>query len=267
MISHMSTIDVGQLFSLQGKVALITGGSRGIGRMIAEGYLQAGAKVYISARKKETCDQAAEELSQWGECVSLPADASTAEGRASLVEAFSSREQELHVLVNNAGANWGAPYEEFPEKGFHKVVDLNLIAVFFLTRDLTPLLERAASADDPARVINIGSMDGVHVPTIIPTGVFAYSSSKAAVHHLSKSLAVELGPRHITVNAVAPGYFESKMTAEVLDQHGDKIRAACPMARIGRPEEMAGVAIYLASRAGAYTNGTVIPVDGGTCLT
>jgi NAD(P)-dependent dehydrogenase (short-subunit alcohol dehydrogenase family) len=266
MISHMSTIDVGELFSLKGKVALVTGGSRGIGRMIAEGYVKAGARVYISARKKEACDQTAEELSRFGECVSLPADASSAEGRALLVKTLSEREEGLHILVNNAGANWGAPFEEFPEKGFHKVIDLNLIAVFFLTRDLTPLLERAASADDPARVINIGSMDGVHVPTIIPTGVYAYSSSKAAVHHLSRHLAVELGPRHITVNAVAPGYFESKMTAEVLDEYGDEIRGACPMDRIGRPEEMAGVAIYLASRAGAYTNGTVIPVDGGTCI-
>ena len=262
----MSTIDVGRLFSLKGKVALITGGSRGIGRMIAEGYLKAGAKVYISARKKEACDRAAEELGAFGECVSLPADASTAEGRAALVDELSSREQALQVLVNNAGANWGAPYETFSEKGFRKVIDLNLIAVFFLTRDLTPLLERGGTAEDPARVINVGSMDGVRVPTIIPTGVFAYSSSKAGVHHLSRHLAVELGPRHITVNAVAPGYFESKMTAEVLKEYGDRIRGACPMDRIGRPEEMAGVAIYLASRAGAYTNGAVIPVDGGTCI-
>ena len=266
IISHMSTIDVSSLFSLKGKVALVTGGSRGIGRMIAEGYLQAGAKVYISARKKETCDRTADELSRVGDCVSLPADVSTTQGRAALVKTLSDNERALHILVNNAGANWGAPYDEFPEKGFHKVVDLNLIAVFFLTRDLTPLLERAGTADDPARVINIGSMDGVHVPTTIPTGVFAYSSSKAGVHHLSRHLAVELGPRHITVNAVAPGYFESKMTEEVLEQYGHQIRGACPMDRIGRPEEMAGVAIYLASRAGAYTNGAVIAVDGGTCI-
>lgn len=262
----MSTIDVTNLFSLKGKVALITGGSRGIGRMIAEGYLRAGAKVYISARKKEACDRTAEELAPLGRCVSLPADASTTEGRASLIDAVSSREQALHILVNNAGTNWGAPYATFPENGFRKVVELNLIAVFFLTRDLTPLLEQAATADDPARVINIGSVDGVRVPTIIPTGVFAYAASKAGVHHLSKCLAVELGPRQITVNAVAPGYFESKMTAEVLEKYDDRIRGVCPMDRIGRPAEMAGVAIYLASRAGAYTNGAVIPVDGGTCI-
>ena len=174
----MSAIDVGSLFSLQGKVALVTGGSRGIGRMIAEGYLQSGATVYITARKQEACDRTAAELSRFGRCVSLPADVSTGEGRAALVEAVAGREDRLHVLVNNAGANWGAPYGEFPEQGFRKVVDLNLIAVFFLTRDLTPMLERAGSTDDPARVINVGSMDGVHVPTIIPTGVFAYAASK-----------------------------------------------------------------------------------------
>ena len=262
----MSTIDVGSLFSLEGKVALVTGGSRGIGRMIAEGFLQAGAAVYLTARKREACDRAAAELGALGRCVSIPGDVSTAEGRAALVAEIGSREEALHVLVNNAGANWGAPYGEFPESGFRKVIDLNLTAVFFLTRDLTPMLERAARADDPARVIVVGSMDGVHVPTIIPTGVFAYAASKGGAHHLSRCLAVELGPRNVTVNTIAPGYFESRMTAEVLREHGDRIRAACPLGRIGRPEEMAGVAIYLASRAGAYTNGALIPVDGGTCI-
>lgn len=262
----MSLIEVNSLFSLDGKTALITGGSRGIGRMIAEGYLRSGARVYISARKQEACDLAADELSSFGTCVSLPADVSTSEGRTALVEAITGREKSLDILVNNAGTNWAAPFGGFPETGFRKVVDLNLTAVFFLTRDLTPMLERAAEADDPSRVINIGSMDGIHVPTIIPTGVFAYSSSKAGVHHLSRCLALELGPRHITVNAIAPGYFESKMTEEVLVQHGEAIRGVCPLGRIGRPEEMAGVAIYLASRAGAYTNGAVIPVDGGTCV-
>ena len=262
----MSPIEISSLFTLDGKVALVTGGSRGIGRMIAEGYLRSGAKVYISSRKQEACDRAADELSSLGVCVSLPADVSTSEGRAALVDAISGKEDSLDILVNNAGANWGAPFGEFPEKGFRKVVDLNLTAVFFLTCDLTPMLERTGHADDPARVINIGSMDGIHVPTIIPTGLFPYASSKAGVHHLSRCLALELGPRHITVNAIAPGYFESKMTAEVLVTHGEAIRSACPLGRIGRPEEMAGIAIYLASRAGAYTNGAVIPVDGGTCI-
>ena len=262
----MPTIDVSSLFSLNGKVALVTGGSRGIGRMITEGYLQSGATVYISSRKKKVCDKVAEELSQLGPCISLPADVATVEGRAALLSAIGEREDALDILVNNAGANWAAPYGEFPEKGFDKVIDLNVTAVFFLTRDLTPMLERAAREDDPARVVNIGSMDGIHVPTILPTGQFAYSASKAGVHHLSRCLANELAPRHITVNAIAPGYFESKMTAEILVTHSDAIRAACPLGRIGRPEEMAGIAIYLASRAGAYTTGTVIPVDGGTCV-
>lgn len=263
----MMNIDVGTLFSLTGKVALVTGGSRGIGLMIARGYLQAGAMVYISSRKKAACDQAAAELSVVGPCVSLPADIATASGRADLITALRQREERLHVLVNNAGTTWGAPYETFPESGFQKVFDLNVTAPFFLTRDLTLMLEQGATVTDPARVINIGSMDGLHVPKLVRTGTFSYSASKAAVHHLTRTLAVELAPRHITVNAVAPGFFESKMTAEVLTRYRGEIEQACPLQRIGKPEEMAGVAIYLASRAGAYTNGAVIPVDGGTCIT
>ena len=265
-IRVMATIDVSTLFSLAGKVALVTGGSRGIGHMIAHGYLKAGAKVYISSRKKEVCDHAAAELSGAGPCVSLPADIATTEGRTSLVKALRERETQLHILVNNAGANWGAPYDKFPEAGFRKVIDLNVTGLFFVTRALTSMLTRAATPDDPARIINIGSMDGIHVPKLARTGTFPYSASKAAVHHLTRTLAVELAPRHITVNAVAPGFFESKMTTEVLKRYRDDIEDACPLHRIGRPEEMAGIAIYLASRAGAYTNGTVIPVDGGTCI-
>ena len=234
--------------------------------MIAEGYLRAGAKVYISSRKREVCDQAAADLSSLGPCVSLPADIATAEGRAGLVREIGEREEVLHVLVNNAGTIWAAGYDEMPESAFRKVLDLNVTALFFLTRDLTPRLAQAGRPDDPARVINIGSIDGIHVPTIIPTGTFPYSASKAAVHHLTKTLAVELAPRHITVNAVAPGFFESRMTAEVLTRYREAMEDACPLGRIGRPEEMAGVAIYLASRAGAYTSGAVIPVDGGTCI-
>ena len=234
--------------------------------MIAEGYLRAGANVYISSRKREVCDRAAADLSSLGPCVSLPADIATPEGRAELVREIGERAELLHVLVNNAGTTWAAGYDEMPESAFRKVLDLNVTALFLLTRDLTPRLAQAGRPDDPARVINIGSMDGIHVPTIIPTGTFPYSASKAAVHHLTKTLAVELAPRHITVNAVAPGFFESKMTAEVLTRYREAMEGACPLGRIGRPEEMAGVAIYLASRAGAYTNGAVIPVDGGTCL-
>lgn len=262
----MTDIDVSSLFSLSGKVALVTGGSRGIGRMMAEGLLQAGAAVYVSSRKQDACDRTAAELSAAGPCRSLPADVGTEAGRAALVAALAAREERLHVLINNAGAAWGAPYAEYPAAAFDKVLGLNVSAPFLLTRDLTPLLERGAAPGDPARVINVGSMDGLHVQRLVRTGTFAYAASKAAVHHLTRTLAVELGPRNVTVNAVAPGFFESRMTADVLRRRGADIAAACPLGRIGRPEEMAGVAIYLASRAGAYTNGAVIPVDGGTLL-
>ena len=267
MTNAPATIDVSTLFDLTGKTALVTGGSRGIGKMIAEGYLQAGATVYISSRKAAVCDAVAAELSATGPCHSLPADVADDGDRARLVDALAERVDRLDVLVNNAGAAWGAPYEEFPESGFRKVLELNVTALFFLTRDLTPLLTAAATADDPARVINIGSMDGIKIPSVLQTGTFPYSASKAAVHHLTKDLALELAPRHVTVNAIAPGFFESKMTEASLERFQADIERNCPLGRIGRPEEMAGVAIYLASRAGAYTNGTVIPVDGGTSIT
>jgi NAD(P)-dependent dehydrogenase (short-subunit alcohol dehydrogenase family) len=254
------------LFSLSGKVALVTGGSRGVGFMIAGGLLRAGAKVYISSRKADACDAAARELSSVGPCVSVPANVATVEGRASIVDALHEREEGLHILVNNAGTTWGAPYAEYPESAFDKVLGLNVTAPFALTRELTSMLERAATADDPARVVNVGSIAGLRAEELIGTGTFAYSASKAALHHLTRTLARELGPRNITVNAIAPGFFESKMTVEVLKRRREAIVAACPLGRIGRPEEMAGVAIYLTSRAGAYTNGAVIPIDGGTSV-
>ena len=260
------SINVDTLFSLGGKVALITGGSRGIGRMIAEGYLRSGAKVYVTSRSREACERAAEELRSIGPCEALPADIATTSGRHELIAALQDREESLHILVNNAGTTWAASLADYSEEGFHKVLDLNLSALFFLTRDLAPMLAQAGRPRDPGRVINIGSMDGIRVPTILPTGTFAYSASKAAVHHLTRTLAVALAPEQITVNAVAPGFFESKMTAQVLTEHREAIEEACPLHRIGQPEEVAGVAIYLASRAGAYTNGAVIPVDGGTCI-
>src|SRR5579885_2753273 len=243
------------LFSVAGKVALVTGGSRGIGLMIARGYVEAGAKVYISSRKAEVCEQVARELSARGTCVALPADCSTEAG----CRALAARERALHVLVNNAGANWGAPLAEYPDAAWDKVLALNVKAVFHLTRACLPLLEAAATPGDPARVINIGSIDGLQAPVL---ETYAYSSSKAAVHHLTRVLAHRRAPR-ITVNAVAPGPFESKMMAETLRKFRDAIVASCPLGRIGEPEDMAGVAIYLASRAGAYLTGAVIPVDGG----
>jgi len=261
-----SSLDIQRLFSLSGKVALVTGGSRGIGFMMAQGLLQAGAKVYITARKASACDEAALALSVYGNCVSLPGDVATADGRTKLVEALTEREGHLDILINNAGAAWGASFEDYPEAAFDKLMSLNVTAVFALTRDLTPLLEQAAKAGESARVINIGSMDGLHIPTVHRTGSYAYTASKAAVHHLTKHLACELGPREITVNAVAPGYFPSKMSDHVFDNYGDDIIGNSLLKRTGRAEEMAGVAVYLCSRAGAYTHGAIIPVDGGTSI-
>jgi NAD(P)-dependent dehydrogenase (short-subunit alcohol dehydrogenase family) len=252
------------LFAVKGKTAVVTGGSRGIGLMIARGYVEAGARVYISSRKAEVCEQVAEELSRAGECVALPADLSSEQECRRLAAAVADRERQLHVLVNNAGATWGAPLQEFPASAWDKLLDLNLKAPFFLTRALLPLLEAAATPDDPARVINVGSIDGLTVPAF-PT--YAYAASKAGLHHLTRVLARELGPRGITVNAVAPGPFESKMMAQTLRHFGEQIAASSPLGRIGRPDDMAGVALYLAGRAGAYVTGAVIPVDGGIATT
>jgi NAD(P)-dependent dehydrogenase (short-subunit alcohol dehydrogenase family) len=252
------------LFSVAGKTAVVTGGSRGIGLMVARGYVDAGARVYVSSRKAEVCEQVAAELSQAGECVALPADLSSEEGCLGLARALAEREQRLHVLVNNAGATWGAPLEQFPAAAWDKLLDLNLKAPFFLTRALLPLLEAAAAPGDPARVINVGSIDGIQVP---PFPTYAYSASKAGLHHLTRVLARELGPSGITVNAVAPGPFESKMMAQTLRDFGEAIVASAPLGRIGRPDDMAGVALFLASRAGAYVTGAVIPVDGGIATT
>jgi NAD(P)-dependent dehydrogenase (short-subunit alcohol dehydrogenase family) len=248
------------LFDLSGKTAVVTGGSRGIGLMIARGLLQAGARVYISSRKADACAEAAKELAEHGPVHAIPADLSAEPECLRLASEVGERERAVHVLVNNAGATWGAPLEDFPAAAWDKVVDLNLKAPFFLTRAFLPLLEAAGADEDPARIINIGSIDGLRVP---PFPTYAYSASKAGLHHMTRVLARELGPRRITVNAVAPGPFESKMMAATLKTFGDTIADAAPLRRIGRPDDMAGVAIYLASRAGAYVTGAVIPVDGG----
>jgi len=255
---------VSDLFSINGKTALVTGGSRGIGAMIARGYVEAGAKVYISSRKKEVCDEVAAELSKVGTCVSLPADLSNEAACNQLAAEIAERESSLHVLVNNAGATWGAPLAEFPADAWDKVLDLNVKAPFFLTRALLPLLEAAATPDDPARVINIGSIDGIQVPML---ETYSYSSSKAAIHQLTRHLARNLGRKNITVNAIAPGPFESKMMAATLRDFGADIARSSPLNRIGRPDDMAGAAIFLASRAGAYVTGAVLPVDGGIATT
>lgn len=257
-------LDLQRLFSLEGKVALVTGGTRGIGFMIAHGFVAAGARVYVASRKREACEQAAASLSRIGACFPLPADLATQDGTRALAAALAGREPALHVLVNNAGATWGAPLAEYPESGWDKVMNLNVKSVFDLTRFLLPQLEKAARPDDPARVINVGSIDGLKVPAL---ETYAYAASKAAVHHLTRVLARRLAAEHVTVNAIAPGPFESKMMAATLKTFGDAIRAGCPLGRIGAPADMAGVAIYLASRAGAYVTGAVIPVDGGIATT
>ncbi|HTY17072.1 MAG TPA: SDR family oxidoreductase [Myxococcota bacterium] len=254
---------IADLFSVEGKVALVTGGSRGIGLMIARGLVAAGARVYVASRKAAECEAAAAELSALGACSALPGDLASQTGTRALAQALAARESALHVLVNNAGANWGAPLADYPESGWDKVMALNVKSVFDLTRFLLPQLQKAAVAGDPARVINVGSIDGLAVPAL---ETYAYSASKAAVHHLTRVLARKLAPR-VTVNAIAPGPFESKMMAETLRRFGDAIKSSCPLGRIGEPEDMAGVAIYLASRAGAYVTGAVIPVDGGISTT
>jgi len=247
------------LFSVDSKTALVTGGSRGIGLMVATGFVEAGARVYISSRKAEVCDRVAAELSESGECISLPADLSTESGCRALAAAVAEREDRLDILVNNAGATWGAPLEEFDEAAWERVLSLNVKGVFHLTKFLLPQLRAAGTIEEPARVINVGSIDGMSVPVL---ETYAYSASKAAVHHLTRHLAKKLAPE-VTVNAIAPGPFESKMMAATLEAFGEQIAASNPLKRIGRPDDMAGTAIFLASRAGAYLTGAVIPVDGG----
>jgi NAD(P)-dependent dehydrogenase (short-subunit alcohol dehydrogenase family) len=257
------SLKVNDLFSVKGKVALVTGGSRGIGLMIAQAYVENGAKVYISSRKAEICEDIAKALSEFGSCIALPADLATREGQATLVKSLQEKEESLDILINNAGAAWGASFDDYPEEGYDKIMDINVKAIFMLTQKLMPLLEKNASTLNPARVINIGSIDGLSVSDL---DNYAYGPSKAAVHHLTKVLAVKLAHRGITFNAIAPGPFESKMTEWMLGTMKEEIESSCPLGRIGYQEDMAGLALFLASPAGAYVNGTVIPLDGGIHL-
>ncbi|MEM9706587.1 MAG: SDR family oxidoreductase [Pseudomonadota bacterium] len=247
------------LFSLNGKVALVTGGSRGIGKMIAEGFLRHGAKVYISSRKVEQCDAAAEALSAYGECVSLPQDISTLDGVKNLASRLSEQEGQVDILVNNAGAAWGEDFASFPEAGWDKVMDLNVKSLFFLTQGLHEKMKAAASPEQPAKVINIASIDGVRIN---PWETYSYQASKAAVIHLTKRLAARLINDNICVSGIAPGAFPSDMNRAARDA-GDAVGQMIPAKRVGKPEDMAGAAIFLASRAGDYVVGDTVVVDGG----
>jgi NAD(P)-dependent dehydrogenase (short-subunit alcohol dehydrogenase family) len=246
------------LFTLEGRIALVTGGSRGIGRMIAAAFLAQGAKVYISSRKAADCAATAKELSVQGECIPLPADVSTLDGMKTLVEAYAARESKLDILVNNAGAAWGEAFDTFPEKGWDKVVDLNLKTPFFLTQALIAPL-RAAARTRPAKVINIASIDGISVN---PQETYSYAASKAGLIQLTRRMALRLAHDNIVVSAIAPGAFASEMNRSARD-HAEETAKRIPAGRIGRDEDMAGAAIYLASRAGDYVLGSTLVVDGG----
>jgi NAD(P)-dependent dehydrogenase (short-subunit alcohol dehydrogenase family) len=251
------------LFSVAGKVVVITGGTRGIGRMIAGGFIAGGATVIVSSRKADAVSATVEELSAHGPCTGVPADLSSEAGAQGLAEAVAADHDHVDVLVNNAGATWGVPLAEHDTASWNRVLDLNVQGVFHTTKFFLPLLQARASADEPSRVINIGSIDGLRAPVM---ETYSYGASKAAVHHLTRHLAKHLAPS-VTVNAIAPGPFESKMMAATLDAFGEQIAATTPLRRIGRPDDMAGTALFLASRAGAYLTGTVIPVDGGISTT
>ncbi len=252
-----------ELFSIEGRSALVTGGSRGIGLMIAEGFVRAGAKVTIASRKADVCEAEAARLSEFGSCRALAADLSSEDGCRALADAYLAEDDGLDILVNNAGATWGAPLAEFDDAAWNRTLDLNVKGVFHTTKFLISALRRDATAEHPSRVINIGSIDGIHVPLL---ETYSYSASKAAVHQLTRHLAAKLAPQ-ITVNAIAPGPFESKMMHATLEAAGDAIAASAPLKRIGRPDDMAGAAIFLASRAGSYVTGTILPVDGGIATT
>ena len=253
-----------ELFTVADKTALVTGGSRGIGMMIARAYVEAGMKVYISSRKANVCAEAEASLSKFGTCIALPADLSQLDEVDRLANELKTREPALHVLVNNAGATWGAMVDEFPEKGWDKVMDVNVKAPFFLTQKLLPLLEAAATAGDPARVINIGSIDGLHTS---PFENFSYGPSKAALHHLTRNLAKHLAPRNITVNAVAPGLILTNMTGSMVGTDFEKPEVErAPMMRWGKPEEIAPAYLFLASSEASFITGQTLCVDGGASI-
>ena len=251
------------LFNVEGKVALVTGGSRGIGAMIAEGFVKNGVKTYITSRKSEQCNNKADELSKFGECISIPTDLTDMNEMDKLVNHINENEKQLNFLINNAGAAWGASFDEFPENGWDKVMDTNVKSVFFLTQKLAKILEQSGNNADPSRVINVGSIDGIGIPR---AETYSYPASKAAVHQLTRVLANRLAHRNININAIAPGPFQSNMMAHTLEEYGEQIKSSVPRGRIGIPEDMAGTAIFLCSKASSYITGSIIPVDGGSLI-
>jgi NAD(P)-dependent dehydrogenase (short-subunit alcohol dehydrogenase family) len=253
-----------ELFSVRGKVALVTGGSRGIGEMIARAYVENGVKVYITARKAEACDALARELSKSGECISIPGDISSLDEIDRLISEIEKHERKLDILVNNAGASWGADFQSFPENGWDKVMDLNVKSAFFMTQRAFKLLQAAGTKDDYSRVINIGSIEGMRTSHL---EAYSYAASKAAILHVTRMMAKYLSRSYIAVNAIAPGYFPSKMTDSIPEEETGVIEEDTPMRRWGRPEDMAGVAIYLASRASGFVCGSTMVVDGGLATT
>ena len=259
-------MNINNLFNVSGKTAVVTGGSRGVGEMITAGFLANGAKVYITARKAPALIEKAKELSELygGECVAIPCDLSTLEGIESFTQQIEEKEEGIDFLINNAGAAWGEPFESFSESGWDKVMDLNVKSIFFLTQKMKHLLTKRATLEDPSRVINIGSIDGLNVPAF-PT--FSYSSSKAAVHHLTRHLASQLVSENIIVNAIAPGPYPSNMLGSAVNSDYSEIEKRNPRKRIGRPEDIAGLTIFLCSRAGAYVVGETIASDGGLIRT
>jgi NAD(P)-dependent dehydrogenase (short-subunit alcohol dehydrogenase family) len=251
------------LFDVNNKVALVTGGSRGIGAMIAEGFVKNGVKTYISSRKSDDCNKKSEKLSEFGQCISIPADLTDMKQMDRLVAQIKEREKNLNILVNNAGAAWGASFDDFPENGWDKVMDTNVKSIFFLSQKLIDILEISGTNSDPSRIINIGSIDGIGIPR---AETYSYPASKAALHQLTRVLANRLSNRNINVNAIAPGPFQSNMMASTLKEHGDQIKESVPRNRIGLPEDMAGATIFLSSKASAYITGAIIPVDGGSLI-
>ena len=250
------------LFSLDDKTALVTGGTSGIGRMIAEGFVRSGAKVYVASRKEEACAKTAEALSEFGQCFGIPANLSTEKGCIALAEEFGKNEESIDILVNNAGATWGDSFENFPAKAWDRILDLNLKGPFFLTRALVPMLEKAGSPEDPSRIINITSIAGTQTDSI---QAYAYGPSKAGLNHMTRMLAKEFISKNINVNAIAPGFFPSKMTSYLLTspENEQQLAQQIPMKRLGKMEDMAGLSTFLCSPAASYITGVIIPLDGG----